>query len=388
MPLIDLTSLGNVVFDGKEVQVLQLNGVEIWTASKPNEYIVNVTAVNSANTSGAEENVIGIWFTVTTGEGGGTVTIGDTVYTITASTTETVKYEATEGFTTDVIFNGDFTNVRTGTMDRSSSSSKIAMVDINYVVKWFNKIDYMMPYQFSYQNMFYLSESQPQLDIALPDNITTIDMSAFVGSSFASDNNNNPTFTFSNNIQKVIGYGYVSTSFFKNASNDGNVWKINDIVLEAYGYSSSFTEATIPNGTRLMASNLFGSLYNNGLQHSFSNLTTINLPTDNILKEIPDRFCQMCSKLTTINAIPASVSKIGVNAFAYTDGSMALAELRFNQPAGMYVELPTAGANGMFKVKTARSMTIYTDNEYIKNYDYSADNITATIYHLDGSAWE
>lgn len=38
--------------------------------------------------------------------------------------------------------------------------------------------------------------------------------------------------------------------------------------------------------------------------------------------------------------------------------------------------------------KSAKSITVYTDNETIKNYDWASDNVTATIYHLDGSAWE
>lgn len=68
-----------------------------------------------------------------------------------------------------------------------------------------------------------------------------------------------------------------------------------------------------------------------------------------------------------------------------------------NSPSELYflhsptdtIVFPTAGQNtGAFYNKTARTMTIYTDNPTIKNYDYSADNVTATIYHLDGSAWE
>lgn len=51
----------------------------------------------------------------------------------------------------------------------------------------------------------------------------------------------------------------------------------------------------------------------------------------------------------------------------------------FRQPAGMTVELPpkSLGYN-----KSARTITIYTDNESIKAYNWSADNITANIYPL------
>ena len=66
----------------------------------------------------------------------------------------------------------------------------------------------------------------------------------------------------------------------------------------------------------------------------------------------------------------------------------------FEQPAGMYVDLPKAGNTGMggmmltsLSTMSAKVCTIYTDNEYIKNYNYKADGVNATIYHLDGSRW-
>lgn len=377
--MFEVTS-SEISYTGRGKQILEL--VEVLDA-----YILNVTSVNSANHSG-EEYAIGIWFTVTTGDKGGSVNIDRTIYKIPSNTTQTIKHETEAGYTTDVIFRGDFIEISPDTMTKSSSSSKFAMAQINHIKNWLLSQEEMYPYQFQYQKMY---DTEPNIN--LPDHITTIDMSAFDSCSFSVNQDINSIFTFSNNIKKVIGNGrsYPLTHFFKNASNEGGVWRINNIVLapNLTGTSSNYTEATIPNGTRLMASNLFGSLYNNGVQHLFTALATINLPTDNILEEIPDRFCEMCSALTYISPIPASVKRIGEEAFAYNSGSMGLTTMTFNQPAGMYVELPSAGnGTGMLYVKTAREMTIYTDNEYIKNYNYSADNITATILHLDGSAWE
>lgn len=41
-----------------------------------------------------------------------------------------------------------------------------------------------------------------------------------------------------------------------------------------------------------------------------------------------------------------------------------------------------------FYYKSARTVSIYTDNQAVKNYDWSGNqNITATFYHLDGTAW-
>lgn len=57
--------------------------------------------------------------------------------------------------------------------------------------------------------------------------------------------------------------------------------------------------------------------------------------------------------------------------------------LRFLTPADKKVFL----RDGFAYYKTAYTVNIYTDNEDIKNYNWSGDNITPTFYHLDGSAW-
>lgn len=57
--------------------------------------------------------------------------------------------------------------------------------------------------------------------------------------------------------------------------------------------------------------------------------------------------------------------------------------LTFRQPAGMEVELPKPGdGTGLAYNKSSYSVTIYTDNECIKNYGWATDNVTATFYPL------
>lgn len=64
-------------------------------------------------------------------------------------------------------------------------------------------------------------------------------------------------------------------------------------------------------------------------------------------------------------------------------GNTAVTTWVFRQPAGVTVELPTPGdGTGLGYKKDSRSITIYTDNESIKNYNWSGDNITPTIYPL------
>lgn len=111
-------------------------------------------------------------------------------------------------------------------------------------------------------------------------------------------------------------------------------------------------------------------------------LTKLTLP-ENLIR-IEDEAFNGCTKLDNL-IIPATVNHIGKLAFG---GQTGLTKITFNQPSGMVVELPTAGSgSGMFYYKNAITMTVYTDNEQIKNYNYAADNVTATVLHLDGSAW-
>lgn len=94
-----------------------------------------------------------------------------------------------------------------------------------------------------------------------------------------------------------------------------------------------------------------------------------------------------CKLLTSV-IVPKNVSEIGSACFENSD---AMTTVRFEQPLGMAITLPTAGqtgtGTGMFYSKTARPMDVYTDNETIKNYAWASDNITATFYHLDGTTW-
>lgn len=126
------------------------------------------------------------------------------------------------------------------------------------------------------------------------------------------------------------------------------------------------------------------SLFEKIVDRSITVLTEEDLKS---VTSIGDLCFYLCTSLTSVT-IPKNVYYIGRLSFANPNGSMAITDVYFNQPSGMDVTLPTAGSSdGIFRVKTARAMNIYTDNETIKNYAWSSDNITATLYHLDGTAW-
>jgi hypothetical protein len=78
----------------------------------------------------------------------------------------------------------------------------------------------------------------------------------------------------------------------------------------------------------------------------------------------------------------ANVTIIPTNMF-YRATSLG-PNLYFNQPDGVNVNIE----KGCFSYKSATAKNIYTDNTSVKNYDWSTnENITATFYHLDGTAW-
>ena len=120
----------------------------------------------------------------------------------------------------------------------------------------------------------------------------------------------------------------------------------------------------------------------NYIFYGCSSLTSVTLP--NTVLSIGERSFYNTSALTDLT-INAEVSSIGSLAFY---GTSKIKNITFLQPAGATISLPTAGSSkGMFYVKTARAVNIYTDNETIKNYAWSTDGVTATLYHLDGTAW-
>ena len=158
--------------------------------------------------------------------------------------------------------------------------------------------------------------------------------------------------------------------------NENDLSGLINIGENAFSYCNSLTNATLPEGLTSIGIKAFTSC---------KSLIDITLPDS--LINIEQQAFGMCSSLPKIS-VPKGVSNIGNLAFSHSTGSMAITDAYFYQPSGMTITLPTAGSNyGMFYVKTARSMNIYTDNETIKNYAWSSDNITPTFYHLDGTAW-
>ena len=81
--------------------------------------------------------------------------------------------------------------------------------------------------------------------------------------------------------------------------------------------------------------------------------------------------------------IGSNVSKMSSHLVPDTNPTAPINTLVFRQPSDLVVDLPTPGEDtGLAYAKSSRSVTIYTDNESIKNYNWSGDNITATFKPL------
>lgn len=88
---------------------------------------------------------------------------------------------------------------------------------------------------------------------------------------------------------------------------------------------------------------------------------------------------------TNLLTIPKTIKTIEPLAFGYSE----ITKIKFLHGEKDKINLPTAGSvSGMFYSKNAKTMTIYTDNLTIKNYDWVTDNITPTFLHIDGTEWE
>ena len=79
--------------------------------------------------------------------------------------------------------------------------------------------------------------------------------------------------------------------------------------------------------------------------------------------------------------IPRSVT--GIDAYAF-DSISSGSVLKFLHSS---TDTITLSATMFGSPKSATTITIYTDNQTVRNFDYSAKNITPTFYHLDGTAW-
>lgn len=149
-------------------------------------------------------------------------------------------------------------------------------------------------------------------------------------------------------------------------SDDGKVLLANAITDSSNGY-------TIPDTVINLAG---GSLSKANIDTNTNGLLSFVIPDS--IEIIGGYLLYRHTNLATLT-VGSSVRYIG----KYLFDSSSTTTVVFRQPAGMYVELPPAGENtGLAYNKSSRNVSIYTDNECIRNYDWATDNVTATFYSL------
>jgi len=170
-------------------------------------------------------------------------------------------------------------------------------------------------------------------------------------------------------------HAFDGTPFVNNITAGSMLYMSNGRILVSHKISKPSTNLSIPDTVVNIASR---ALYKYSEDTNFKKCVipdTVEILGDNIFDEQ--------STLTSIT-VGASVRRIGVD----LTPSNSVTTLIFRQPAGMYVELPPAGDGefiGLAYNKNSRNVSIYTDNECIKNYDWATDNVTATFYPLSSA---
>jgi hypothetical protein len=174
------------------------------------------------------------------------------------------------------------------------------------------------------------------------------------------------------------------------------LWKIDaeQNVLYRIKFDGDFEEiSTVTKSANAIISNL-GSIidiirWDNKMypyMFNYQDLSGVDPTIPQYIKKIANNsFRYTTADKTYVLEIPENIQEI--EALAFTESKVQ--SFKFNHKSGQIIKLPVSGsASGMFYSKDASEKNIYTDNEYIKNYDFVADNVTATFYHLDGTLWE
>lgn len=364
--IVNGVEVDKVIYNGSELDTLVYNGVIVFENS--DELIMNVSTVNSGLVIDGE----GIAVSVNAGNKGCKLTFNNEVKTVAANTQETVVFNLNGPYTGDLVIEGSFDNISIANVGETGTPE--AGYKINEIKKWYKKLSIVPDYFFREQDVSF--------DISLPANITKIEDNAFSGAKNYSGN-----FTFEN-LESCKSFG-AQTSFFNNATQNGDVWSIDGYVLATYniaggeGVSSRTDTFTIPNGTTKIASALF-NFYSDSSNVTYYNLSGVNLPADGLLTEIPENFCTDAVNLASIT-FPSSITQIKEEAFASINQNMTLTEITFNQQKNTLITFPKVGKDsGAFYTKEALSCNVYTDeNLSVLNYDWEGENRTATFYKLD-----
>lgn len=337
---IDLGNTDAILFNGEVVEALYLNGQIIWGSE--NAYIIHCEKIARTGDSSKYE------ITATAGESDGLVSVvNDDAFediVVSAGTSKTIDFASTVN-NPIIKFTGGFTSIAPVRYAQTQAESEAGIV-INSVESWLRSQTKLWSNQFA--------SARLSSDLNIPYKIMELDfLNAFPQAQFNKDstlvaldfNNNADTISVFPSI-----YGYP-----QNSIHSGNCYVVNNVVLGVdNGNASVKNDIIIPDGTIRIPKSFIGKYGD----------------TDAYLKSI---------------TIPSSVVKIETDAFS----SINHMPLTFNHSKDAIIDLPAAGSDtGIAYYKSAYSRIITTDNLVVKNYNWAADNCTATFMHLDGTPWK
>ena len=259
----------------------------------------------------------------------------------------------------------------------TSTSHSVSLGRITHIDTWYSL----------YKDIHFGQLGNAPLSLTIPNNVTNLNLLSL----YKGDNQimwggwsnhygsyEDCSLTLPNTITECSGGWFYS---YGDRTVSSNLWIKDYILLHIDNASSSIGTVTIPANIKVLSNYIFGSS-----SYKVSNL----IFDDNCLaEEIPEEFLGVGATATSSGySSPVVSSSITISpriSHIKNHGlSGSWTSATFKQPAGMEVTLDSKCCAR----KTAGSATIYTDNETIKNYDWSGDNITATILHLDGTPWE
>lgn len=157
---------------------------------------------------------------------------------------------------------------------------------------------------------------------------------------------------------------------------------IGDVCISRSSYND--TEIIIPDNARYLPEK-FASYVGAGTsdtEYIDNNITKFSFGNNKVLTSIPNNFFSGTGQNFAMDiTFPANIVKFGQKCFT----GITAGNLRFLQPAGTTLDIAT-DAFGASK-SYAGVLNIYTENEAILNYDWSANYVTPTFYHLDGTPY-
>ena len=160
-----------------------------------------------------------------------------------------------------------------------------------------------------------------------------------------------------------ISWGFFSEAPWLNSFPDGMNLLCDGKILF---YPKNITTIEIPASVKTINTGAFSQVA----------VDTIVIP-DTVVRIQGNAFSNSATTKVTIGA---GVQKMGIA----TMNNTAITTWICRQPADMVIDIPTetGDGKGLAHNKNSRSFTLYTDNEMLKAYDWSGDNVTVTIKPL------